>query len=430
MISKNKPPKRKATRPMNPRKSGNATKPVSFIILFSLVITWIFNSSQVNATSIYKVSFSDVAVFFQFGIQATFQARLESKDAVDEIVLLIQSGAETPISQPLKVAENNEVIFQLDLMKNSLRPFEVTEYWFKGRLSDGTTFESEHYSFDYIDNRFDWQATTDGRFEVFWNSDDLALGDMVLQVALEGLRSGVTYLPVSPPLPIRIFVYSSGKDLQDALQLGHLTWIAGHASPDLNLALISLPPAIEQRLELERQLPHEIMHILQYQVIADHYESTPPWLTEGLASLAELYPNPDYSRSLEQATLNGSLLPMKDLCNDFPIEASLALQAYAQSASFVQFLSDQYGISALQTLLQKYGDGMDCDSAVQNIYGSDLSHIENLWKQEVLGINTGVQAWRKLSPYVFLAALLSIPSLIVITLHRRKKAVTIAKDGE
>jgi hypothetical protein len=414
---------------MSPRKIGNATKPVSFVIILFLVITWIINPSQVNASSLYKVSFSDVAVFFQFGIQATFQAKFESKDPVDEIVLLIQSGTETPISQPLTVVENAELIYQLNLQKNSLRPFEVTEYWFKGRLSNGTTFESSHYSFDYIDNRFDWQKTTDGRFEVFWNSDDLALGDMVLQVALEGLRSGVTYLPVSPPLPIRIFVYSSGKDLQDALQLGHLTWVAGHASPDLNLALISLPPAIEQRLELERQLPHEIMHILQYQVIANHYESTPPWLTEGMASLAELYPNPDYSRSLELASQNGSLLPIKGLCNDFPTEASLALQAYAQSASFVQFLSNQYGISALQTLLQNYGDGMDCESAIQNIYGSDLSHIENLWKQQALGINTGVLAWRNLSPYIFLAALLLIPSLVVITLHRRKKSIAHAKGG-
>jgi hypothetical protein len=251
---------------------------------------------------------------------------------------------------------------------------------------------------------------------------------VVLQVALEGLRSDVTYLPVSPPLPVRIFVYSSGKDLQDALQLGQMTWVAGHASPDLNLILISLPPAIEQRLELERQLPHELMHILQYQVSSDHYESTPPWLTEGLASLAELYPNPDYSRSLEEATKNGSLLPMKDLCNSFPTEASLALLAYAQSASFVQFLSDQYGISALQTLLQKYGDGLDCESAVQNVYGSDLSHIETQWKQETLGINTSLLTWRNLAPYVFLAFLLLIPPIIVIALNRRKKGLEKFKD--
>jgi len=413
---------------MKPRKSGNTIKPISFVVLLSLVFSWIFNPSQVNASSLHKVSFSDVAVFFQFGIQSTFQARLQSSDKVKEIVLLIQSGKETPISQPLTVLDNNELIYQLDLAKNPLRPFAVTEYWFKGRLSDGTSFESDHYSFEYIDNRFDWQTTTDGRFTVYWNSDDLALGDVVLQVALEGLRSDVTYLPVSPPLPVRIFVYSSGKDLQDALQLGQMTWVAGHASPDLNLILISLPPAIEQRLELERQLPHELMHILQYQVSSDYYESTPPWLTEGLASLAELYPNPDYSRSLEEAAKNGSLLPMKDLCNSFPTEASLALLAYAQSASFVQFLSDQYGISALQTLLQNYGDGLDCESAVQNVYGSDLSRIETQWKQETLGINTGLLTWRNLAPYVFLAFLILIPPIIVIVLHRRKKGLEKFKD--
>ena len=420
----------KAPLPMSQRKSGIATKLASCIIFLALLGNWIFYPNPVDASSPAKVSFEDVAVFYQFGIQATFQARLNSTLPVSEVVLLIQSGTQSPINQSLNLTENNDVIYQLDLQKNSIRPFGLVDYWFKGRLTDGTTFESDRFSFDYIDNRFEWQSTTDNRFEVFWNSADLALGDTVLQVALDGLRSAVSYLPISPPLPIRIFIYSSGKDLQDALQLGRLTWIAGHASADLNLILISLPPTIEQRLELERLLPHEIMHILLYQVTGDQYSNTPTWLSEGLASLAEIYPNPDYSRSLDQAAQDSTLLPMVGLCDEFPTEASLALQAYAQSASFVRFLSDQFGISKLQTILQKYADGMDCESAVSVVYKTDLNKLESRWKQEVLGVNVNALALRKLSPYFFLAAIILLPPLIVVGVYRRKKTTIRVDDSE
>jgi hypothetical protein len=413
----------KALLLMNLRKNQNATNRLIIGLLLMLLVTWIFPPSTASAAKSERADFEDVAVFYQFGIQATFQARVDSTSVISEIILLVQSANQTPTSHSLTPPKNNEVIFQLNLQENSLVPFHPVAYWFKGRLSDGSTFESDHYSFDYIDNRFDWQTTTDKRFEIFWNSSDLALGDMVLTVALEGLRSAVSYLPVSPPLPIRIFIYSSGKDLQDALQLGRLNWIAGHTSADLNLILVSLPPAIEQRLELERLLPHELMHILIYQITGVQTSNTPAWLSEGLASLAEIYPNPDYSRSLDQAAQTGSLLPMAGLCKDFPTEASLALQAYAQSASFVRFLSDQYGIASLQTLLQKYTDGMDCESAVSVVYGSDLSKLESRWKQEVLGINVNALAMQELLPYLFIAAIILIPPLIVISVYSHKKTI-------
>ena len=183
-------------------------------------------------------------------------------------------------------------------------------------------------------------------------------------------------------------------------------------------------------MELERLLPHEIMHILLYQVTGDQYSNTPTWLSEGLASLAEIYPNPDYSRSLDQAAQDSTLLPMVGLCDEFPTEASLALQAYAQSASFVRFLSDQFGISKLQTILQKYADGMDCESAVSVVYKTDLNKLESRWKQEVLGVNVNALALRKLSPYFFLAAIILLPPLIVVGVYRRKKTTIRVDDSE
>lgn len=402
-------------------RSGKTSAFISIFIILSLLLPGSVGLIPVHASSPSNVTFIDVTAFYQYGIQATFQARLETTSRVTEIVLLIQSGNQPLISQELELTSTGEIIHQLDLKKINLQPYARVSYWFKGRLKDGSTFESEHFSFHYLDNRFSWQNTSDGRFDVFWNSDNLALGDMVLQIALEGLRSAVSYVPVSPPLPVQIFIYSSGRDLIEALELGHLTWVAGHTNPELNLILISLPPTLEQKLELERIIPHEILHILLYQVSGDQTSSLPAWFSEGLASAAELNPNPDFSSSLGQAVSKGSLMPMADLCQDFPPEASLALQAYAQSASFVKFLGERYGITKLSELLQKYSDGMDCESGLTSVYGNGLDRMELIWKQDVLGINPATTGLRNLAPYFFLAILVLAPPLIGISIRKRKK---------
>ncbi len=402
------------------RTSASVINPFGFILAITLIIGLVTSRVSAYALADDTVTFSNAAAFYQYGLQATFQAQVKSSNSIKELIILIQSDGQQPISQSLPVSDNGSLIYQLDLSKANLRPFGLVEYWFKGQLSNGKTFESDHYSFDYIDNRFEWYSTSDGRFDVHWNTSDLALGDTVLQVALDSLRSAVSYLPVSPTLPIRIFIYSSGKDLQDALQLGKVDWVAGHASPDLNLILLSLPPSVEQRLELERQLPHELIHILEYQVTGDRYPATPTWLNEGLASLAELYPNPDYPRALEQAAKTSSLLPIESFCSAFPTEASQAILAYAESASFVKFLSDQFGVPSLQALLQKYGDGMDCGSAVQSVYGVNIAQLETRWKQEELGINPAAAAAKNLAPYLTLSLLIILPPAAVILVRRAR----------
>ena len=68
--------------------------------------------------------------------------------------------------------------------------------------------------------------------------------------------------------------------------------MAGHAAPDLGVVLISIPAGPDEGLEMQRQIPHELMHLAQYEVIGENFTNQPYWLIEGMASEAELYPNP------------------------------------------------------------------------------------------------------------------------------------------
>ena len=129
------------------------------------------------------------------------------------------------------------------------------------------------------------------------------------------------------------------------------------------------------------------------------------WLLEGIASMLELYPNPEYARALDIASRNNSLLAFDDLCESFPADAGNAFLAYAQSQSFVTYIRNTYGTSGLTRLMNAYSDGFNCELGATNALGTPLSQLDARWRESVLGQNiTGVAA-RNLLPFVLLMAL-------------------------
>ncbi|HZU85924.1 MAG TPA: peptidase MA family metallohydrolase, partial [Anaerolineaceae bacterium] len=193
------------------------------------------------------------------------------------------------------------------------------------------------------------------------------------------------------------------------LALINASWVAGHASPEFATVLVSLTPSPSQRLEMERQLPHEITHILLYQAYGANYSRLPQWFNEGLASLSELYSNADYKRALQKAVQSNSLIPMESLCNGFPRESSGAYLAYAQSESFTRFLFQKYGNASLQELAALYADGVDCQQGIQTVYKTSLDQLELRWKQEYLGMDAELLAWQSLLPYLAILLFVLIP---------------------
>jgi ABC-type uncharacterized transport system permease subunit len=141
-----------------------------------------------------------------------------------------------------------------------------------------------------------------------------------------------------------------------------------------------------------------------------------------MASLAELYPNPEYERVLQKAIDNKSLLPMEALCPAFPREASGAFLSYAQSASFVRFIHQNYGTSGLKNLMLHYQDGLGCSEGAQAALGSSLQQLENRWHMEALKINVQVLALQNLAPYILILLLVTVPPAAA-ALFTRKKAV-------
>jgi hypothetical protein len=225
----------------------------------------------------------------------------------------------------------------------------------------------------------------------------------------------VAPLPVPPDLDM--YIYPDYQALQSALSPSSAAWVAGHADPDLGVIVAAIPPGFDQQTFTEQRIPHELMHILLYQYTRPGYRSLPTWLNEGMASQAELYPNSDYKLVLDDAVQRGALIPMTELCGPFPRDASQALLAYAQSASFVDYIHRTYGGAKLQTLISTYANGLSCERGAQQALGRSLTQLERGWQREALSVDITAATAANLLPWVVLLLVALLTPILLIMLR-------------
>lgn len=257
--------------------------------------------------------------------------------------------------------------------------------------------------------------------KVHWYQGNGNFGQAALDAAQAGLESIGNFLPSSIEQPIDIFIYATVDDLQSEQVPGSQSWAAGHADPALGAIMVVIPPGPEQGITMEQRIPHELMHVMLYRQVGAGYETIPVWLREGMATLAEIYPNTEYDRVLADAVSGDRLIPLREICRSFPTETGGAFLAYAEARSFTSYLHDTYGSSGLLDLAAAYADGVDCERGPERAFGVSLSSLESQWRATVLGQNTALVTLQNISPYlVLLCLVLLIPLIGAISTLRRK----------
>ena len=258
--------------------------------------------------------------------------------------------------------------------------------------------------------------------KVHWYEGEPDFGQAVLESAQAGLDSIGRYLPVQLDRPIELFVYASMDDLQSELVSGGEKWVAGHADPALGIVKVVIEPGAEQGILMEQRIPHELMHVMLYRQVGAGYEDIPVWLREGLATLAEVYPNAEYDRAILDAAAQDRLLPIRELCTSFPVEAGQAFLAYAESRSFTSHLHKTYGSAGLRNLAATYADGVDCERGAERTFGVSLSRLESEWRSSALGENALLTSLQNIAPYLVLLCLVLVIPLVgmISTLRKRK----------
>ncbi len=273
-----------------------------------------------------------------------------------------------------------------------------------------------------VEDVFNWQTVESGLLKVYWYQGDADFGQAALGAAQESLESIGRFLPSRLDQQVEIFIYASIDDLQSESAFGGESWIAGHADPAPGIVRVVVEPGAEQSILMEQRIPHELMHVILYRRVGTGYDNLPAWFREGMATLAETYPNAEFDRALADAASRDRLIPLKNLCAAFPADTGEAFLAYAESRSFTSFLRDAYGSTGLLNLAMSYADGVGCEHGTIRVFGTSLSSLELQWRSAVLGKNAYLSTLQDISPYLALLCLVLIIPLSGIAGVLRKKS--------
>lgn len=357
------------------------------------------------------------SVSYVFGEELVFSLDVAGDQLPQDAWLFIQPAG-MGIANFKVLVEEGGTSFVVTPSQLLLKPFSSVSYWFQLVYADGTEIVTDEEQFHYVDNSVEWQHTGNDRFNVYWQEGSLDFGAGALAVAQQAWDTASIESTQSPRTPLRIYIYSTSTGLQEALLLGNMPWVAGHADPQVNAILISISPGPEQRLEMQRQIPHELSHLFLYAVLQDGYADQPAWLLEGVASMAEISGNEEYSQALTKAAASNSLLSIDSLCTAFPAEEPDIYLAYAQSMAFTEYLRAEYGHSKLQDLMAAYSEGYSCTAGFSHVYSISLAQAQAEWQREEFGTQASVLIWQAIAPYLLLLLVLGVLPLAVTMLRR------------
>jgi hypothetical protein len=369
-----------------------------------------------------SLQIEDVQINYEYGAQITFAARFAPMSNVQEAYLFFQAEGDIDAhSSLLTLSEDGESLYRYEVNTGLIRPFARVFFWYRVALVDGGVFASPRYFFQYDDNRYPWQILEDDQIRVHWYAGEPDFGQQAFDAAHIGLQSLENLVPVDPGLlPVDLFVYATGQDIEDTLRLGGYDWNTGHVNPELGVVLVAVSPDENASSGLSSQIPHELTHVVLYRMKGSASAGLPVWLSEGIASLAENSAVTSMSQELIAANENDMLLSMEELCASFPADAANAALAYAQAASFTQYLREQYGPGGLQSLIDSYAQGRTCEEGARHALNQPLSQLDRHWRQAVLGEAASPVALANLLPYAAIILLVFLFPLASLLFGLRK----------
>jgi hypothetical protein len=125
--------------------------------------------------------------------------------------------------------------------------------------------------------------------------------------------------------------------------------------------------------ELARVLKHELTHSFISQLASGR---CPQWLNEGIAQAVEPK-RVAHGQLLAELFRTQHEIPLNALEGSFMQFSSVqATVAYEESLAAVQYISDTYGMSDLQRILERIGQGSSTEAALRTTIHSDYGQLE------------------------------------------------------
>jgi len=127
--------------------------------------------------------------------------------------------------------------------------------------------------------------------------------------------------------------------------------------------------------ELARVLKHELAHSFINQLSGGR---CPPWLHEGIAQMLEPKSLGGDGHQLAHLFKSQNYIPLNILEGSFMRFSGVqAYVAYAESLAAVSYINESYGMSDIQSILQRLRDGNSTEAALRATIHSDYGQLES-----------------------------------------------------
>jgi hypothetical protein len=162
------------------------------------------------------------------------------------------------------------------------------------------------------------------------------------------------------------------------------SYAVGVAYPGLSLIILTLSaPTTWERPPVDRVLVHEWSHVSLHRAIGGR--SVPLWFNEGLAIHEARERSMDRVRTLWEATVRDTLIPLDSLSSHFPARPHAVDLAYAESADFVGWLFERgdAGSTEVGRMLERIADGQRFEEAISQTFSAGIGQLEDEWRTEL-----------------------------------------------
>ena len=321
---------------------------------------------------------------YSFSKQVVFRLMAESSSEINAITLMYRVGVEPvtnrayPEFSPAKQVKA-EYIWRLQ--RGEIPPGSDVEYYWQIEDAVGNALETEPITFTYMDDRFTWQSLNEGKVVLYWYDADQAFGQSLLSSAVESLARLEENVGVELEKPVKIIVYQSKADMQEAL----ISQGAIFEEQIITLGTVVAPDTMllhGTHAEVDRTIAHELTHIVVGLATENPYSEIPAWLNEGLAMYNEGELREDNAKALEKGIRENRLISVRSLTSATgnPVEVNLF---YGEVYSVVDFLLKTYGKEKMSELLKVFKEGSLADDALMKVYGFDQDELDAQWRESI-----------------------------------------------
>ncbi len=200
-------------------------------------------------------------------------------------------------------------------------------------------------------------------------------------------------------------------------------YAVGVAYSALHLVLIALrDPKTAEAVDLPEVLRHELVHVALFDATQGHH--VPHWFNEGLAVQLSGESSFLRMRTLWDATLSKTLIPLQDIDRSFPDDNQKVSIAYAESADFVRFLLRDEDRARFGSLVERVRKGTAFDRALSDAYSDSTRKLEYQWHED---LDKRFSFWPVLTGSSMVWALIMGMLALAWVRRRRKAKETLAR---